>query len=66
MVGAVVGALLVGFMKSYLSELFPESWLFFLGGLFIFVVMVMPNGLAGVFDQVRHGRTRFGLRHERR
>ena len=65
-VGAVFGALLVGFMKSYLSEQFPESWLFFLGGLFIFVVMVMPNGLAGVPDQIRHGRVRFGLRHERR
>ena len=65
-VGAVFGALLVGFMKSYLSEQFPESWLFFLGGLFIFVVMVMPNGLAGVLDQLRHGRIRLGLGHERR
>lgn len=63
-VGAVFGALLVGFTKSYLSEQFPESWLFFLGGLFIFVVMVMPNGLAGVLDQLRHGTGRLGLRHE--
>lgn len=45
--GAVVGALLVGFMKSYLSEQFPESWLLFLGGMFIFVVAFMPDGLAG-------------------
>lgn len=45
--GAVLGALLVGFMKSYLSEQFPESWLLFLGGMFIFVVAFMPNGLAG-------------------
>ncbi len=45
--GAVIGALLVGFMKSFLSEQFPEIWLFFLGGMFIFVVAFMPNGLAG-------------------
>jgi len=46
--GAVIGALVVGFMKSFLSEQFPESWLFFLGGMFIFVVAFLPNGLAGV------------------
>lgn len=45
--GAVVGALVVGFMKSFLSEQFPEIWLFFLGGMFIFVVALLPNGLAG-------------------
>ncbi|MES2840003.1 MAG: urea ABC transporter permease subunit UrtC [Pseudomonadota bacterium] len=49
--GAVVGALLIGFLKSYLSEAFPEGWLYFLGGVFILVVWVMPNGLAGLMDQ---------------
>ena len=51
-VGAVIGALLVGFMKSYLSEHFPEIWLFFLGGMFIFVVWVLPNGLADLFRKI--------------
>lgn len=50
--GAVIGALLVGFMKSFLSEQFPEIWLFFLGGMFIFVVAFMPNGLAGATRRV--------------
>ena len=45
--GAVLGALLVGFLKSWLSEQFPESWLFFLGGMFVLVVALLPNGLAG-------------------
>lgn len=49
--GAVVGALLIGFLKSYLSETFPEIWLYFLGAVFILVVWVMPNGLAGLKDQ---------------
>jgi len=50
--GAVIGALLIGFMKSYLSETFPEGWLYFLGALFILVVMVMPNGLAGLLSRL--------------
>jgi urea transport system permease protein len=40
-------------MKSYLSENFPETWLYFLGALFIGVVLFMPNGLAGLFDRAR-------------
>ncbi|GAC1416226.1 MAG: urea ABC transporter permease subunit UrtC [Burkholderiaceae bacterium] len=50
--GAVMGALAVGFLKSYLSEQFPESWLFFLGAMFIVVVAFMPNGLAGTVQRV--------------
>ena len=50
--GAIVGALLVGFARSYLSEYFPESWLFFLGGLFIVVVLVIPNGLSDIVDRL--------------
>ncbi len=54
--GAVVGAILIGFLKSYLSETFPEYWLYFLGSIFIFVVLFMPKGLAGFFDRLRVGR----------
>jgi urea transport system permease protein len=50
--GAVIGALLIGFLKSYLSEAFPESWLYFLGAVFILVVWVMPNGLAGIGEKL--------------
>lgn len=49
--GAVVGALLIGYLKSYLSETFPEAWLYLLGAVFILVVWVMPNGLAGLIGQ---------------
>jgi urea transport system permease protein len=46
--GAVLGALVVGLLKSFLSEAFPEIWLYFLGALFIGVVAFMPQGLAGL------------------
>ena len=49
LIGAVYGALLVNFGKSYFSESFPTLWLVFMGALFIGVVMGFPNGLAGVY-----------------
>ncbi|MEG4231054.1 urea ABC transporter permease subunit UrtC [Microcoleus sp. Pol11C3] len=56
--GAILGALLVNFGKSFLSEQFPEVWLFFQGALFLIVVTVLPDGLVGwlqhqSFDQIR-------------
>jgi urea transport system permease protein len=49
LLGAVYGTLLVNSGKSLFSETFPQLWLFAMGGLFIFVVVLMPNGLAGVW-----------------
>jgi len=51
--GAIVAAFLIGWLKSTLSETFPELWLFFLGGLFLVVTAVMPQGLAGVAGALR-------------
>lgn len=48
LIGAVLGALVVNFAKSLLSEQFPDIWLFFQGGLFLLVVLAMPTGIIGV------------------
>ena len=48
LLGAVYGTLLVNYGKTYFSESFPELWLFLIGALFIAVVMIFPNGLAGI------------------
>ncbi|NJK40796.1 MAG: urea ABC transporter permease subunit UrtC [Acaryochloridaceae cyanobacterium SU_2_1] len=47
LVGAILGAIAVNFAKSFLSEEFPEIWLFFQGGLFLTVVTVWPGGFIG-------------------
>jgi urea transport system permease protein len=47
LMGAVYGTLLVNYGKTFFSERFPELWLFLIGALFIMVVMVFPNGIAG-------------------
>jgi urea transport system permease protein len=47
LIGAVLGALIVNYAKSSLSEKFPDFWLFFQGGLFLLVVLFLPNGIVG-------------------
>ncbi len=47
LVGAILGTLIVNFAKSLLSETFAQIWLFFQGGLFLLVVMLLPDGIVG-------------------
>jgi len=47
LVGAILGAVVVNLAKSLLSEKFPDFWLFFQGGLFLLVVLLLPNGIIG-------------------
>jgi urea transport system permease protein len=58
LLGAVYGAILVGAAKTYFSERFVEYWLYFIGGLFIFVVVFLPEGLAGIGDRMKRRRSR--------
>jgi urea transport system permease protein len=51
--GAVLGAFLVNFAKTWLTGAAPEIWLFFLGALFILVTLFLPHGLAGLAGQWR-------------
>lgn len=46
--GAIVGALLVNLARDAVSSAFPELWLYLMGALFIFVVTLLPRGLAGL------------------
>jgi urea transport system permease protein len=48
--GAVFAAFAIGWLKSALSEEFPQGWLFFLGGLFLLVTAVLPQGISGLLD----------------
>jgi len=50
LIGALLGALLVNAAKTTFSEMFPELWLFAMGGLFIGVTLFFPKGLAGLVE----------------
>ncbi len=51
LVGAIYGALLVNFGKTYFSESAPDLWLFLMAAMFIGVTMAFPEGLAGLWEQ---------------
>jgi len=51
--GPVIGAILVNLFKSYTTQAFPDYWLIIMGSMFVFVVLVMPDGIVGVYKQVR-------------
>jgi len=46
--GAVLGAFIVNYSKTYLTGVAPETWLFALGALFVFVTLYLPNGIVGL------------------
>ena len=46
--GPMLGALLVNGLKTAASENFPELWSYFLGFVFIFVILFMPGGLVSL------------------
>jgi urea transport system permease protein len=52
LIGAVYGAVLVGAAKTYFSENFLEYWLYFIGALFIVIVVFLPEGLAGLLNKL--------------
>lgn len=45
--GAIVGALVINYAKSWFTVEFPEVWLFALGGMFVLSTMYFPKGLMG-------------------
>jgi urea transport system permease protein len=66
LVGAILGTLIVRLAQTFLSERYPESWLFFQGALFLIVVTVLPNGIVGLFRDVvwEKGRSLLGFRRQ--
>jgi urea transport system permease protein len=55
--GAIVGALLVNFAKTRFTALFPEAWLFVLGGLFVIVTIFLPKGIVGLIGERRQKKS---------
>jgi urea transport system permease protein len=49
--GAILGAILVNYAKTWLTGAIPEIWLFALGGLFIAVTLFLPKGIVGTVGE---------------
>jgi urea transport system permease protein len=58
--GAIAGAVLVNYGKTYLTGAFPDTWLFALGALFVLVTLFLPHGLVGLVPRgAGKGQNRF-------
>ncbi|MDN3564014.1 urea ABC transporter permease subunit UrtC [Paeniroseomonas aquatica] len=53
LVGALLGAFSVNALKTWLTTVAPDLWLFALGGLFVAVTLFLPRGLIGLFQKER-------------
>jgi urea transport system permease protein len=49
--GAILGAILVNYLKTWFTGAIPELWLFALGGMFIVVTVFLPNGVVGALGR---------------
>ena len=59
LVGPILGAVGVNWLKSYATHRAPEYWLYILGGLFIVMTLFFPQGIVGIPAQVRELRARW-------
>jgi urea transport system permease protein len=53
LIGALLGAVGINAARSYLTANYPEWWPIILGGLFVGVVVLFPDGLVGIPNQIR-------------
>jgi urea transport system permease protein len=54
LLGAILGAVSINAARSLLTARYPEWWPIILGGLFVGVVLLIPDGLVGLPQQLRH------------
>ncbi|MGI2029460.1 urea ABC transporter permease subunit UrtC [Endozoicomonas acroporae] len=68
--GAVIGAVVVNYAKTWFTGVMPDAWLFALGALFVITTLWLPKGLVGLYQQIagfiRERRDPQGNRAERK
>ena len=52
--GAIIGALVVNYAKTWFTGVMPDAWLFALGALFVVATLWLPKGLVGVYEQLQN------------
>ena len=58
LIGAIVGAIGVNWIQSWLTTSYPDLWLLFLGALFMGVVLFFPDGVVGGLQRLGDLRRR--------
>jgi urea transport system permease protein len=66
LIGALIGAVGINAARSWLTGHFPEWWPIILGGMFVLVVLLLPNGIIGLPQQCLNGLRRLRRRSAER
>ena len=53
LLGPVIGAVGVNWLKSWATREIPELWILLMGGLFILVVLFLPGGIVSIPGKIR-------------
>ncbi|WP_332696877.1 urea ABC transporter permease subunit UrtC [Halalkalibacter lacteus] len=61
LIGPVIGALLTNSAKTFFSETYPDFWLYFLGFIFVIIVIFLPGGLMSLTQKLKQR----GGKHEK-
>jgi urea transport system permease protein len=59
LIGALIGAVGINAARSFLTAQFPAWWPIILGGLFVAVVLLLPQGIVGLPQQCLQGWRRW-------
>lgn len=62
LIGPIVGAGVVNFLKTVFTSAFPEFWLYLLGLIFVLVTLFLPQGLVGLARRIYAARKGSGRR----
>lgn len=56
LIGPAFGAIFTNLAKTFFSENYPDIWLFFLGFVFVVIVLYLPGGFMSLFKKIRRKR----------
>jgi urea transport system permease protein len=58
LIGPIIGAGVVNFLKTVFTSAFPEFWLYLLGLIFVLVTLFLPQGIVGLARKLYAARRR--------
>ncbi len=63
LIGPLIGAFSVNWLKTFFTSVFPEFWLYLLGAIFVLVTLFLPQGILGIWQQwLKHRQQRAMIR----